>query len=68
MSNSEVAQSTGNQIALPTDQLRAAAKNYLNNGENSQMQKAMEVGSYFLSGVMAYEALRLAASYSAMKY
>ena len=51
---------SGNQIALPTDQLYAAASNYFSNGngdgngEHSQMQKALEVGSYFLSGCMAY--------------
>jgi len=59
MLNSKAGQPTGNQIALPTDQLYAAASRYSNNenGQQSQMQKAMEVGSYFLSGCMAYEAL-----------
>ena len=48
-----------NQIALPTDQLYAAAASYFSkgdgNGGHSQMQKALEVGSYFISGCMAYE-------------
>jgi hypothetical protein len=49
-----VQQKAENQLSLPTDQLYAAAKNYLNNnGENTQLQKAFEVGSYFLSGCMA---------------
>ena len=57
MSNAKSGQSTGNQVAFPTDQLYAAAANYFKSGdgEHSQMQKALEVGSYFLSGCMAYE-------------
>jgi hypothetical protein len=47
-----------NPIALQAGRLYAAATKYFNNnnGEQSQMQKALEVGSYFLSGCMAYEA------------
>ena len=60
MSSSKAGQSPENQIALPTDKLYAAAQSYFNNGngEHSQMQKALEVGTYFLSGCMAYGALR----------
>ena len=60
MPDSNPENSPGNQIALPTNQLYAAAANYFSNGngngngEHSQMQKAFEVGSYFLSGCMAY--------------
>ncbi|KAF7502325.1 hypothetical protein GJ744_006026 [Endocarpon pusillum] len=55
MSNAKSGQSTGNQVAFPTDQLYAAAANYFKSGdgEHSQMQRALEVGSYFLSGCMA---------------
>jgi hypothetical protein len=54
MPTSKAVQNTGSQLALPTDQLYAAARNYFNNnGENSQLQKALEVGSYFLSGCLA---------------
>lgn len=56
MPHSKVEQPKGNQPSLPTDQLSAAVSKYFNNGEYSQMQKALEVGSYFLSGCMAYEA------------
>jgi hypothetical protein len=57
MPNSKAA--TGNQVAFPIDQLYAAAINLFKNsdGEPSQMRKALEVGSYFLSGCMAYESL-----------
>lgn len=60
MPNSKTGQPTRTQVAFPTDQLYAAATNFFKNsdGEPSQMQKAFEVGSYFLSGCMAYEALR----------
>jgi hypothetical protein len=59
MPNSEAGQPNGNQVGFSTDQLFAAATNLFKNsdGEPSQMQKALEVGSYFLSGCMAYEAL-----------
>ncbi len=57
MPNANSGHPTANQVSFPTDQLYAAAANYFKsgNGEHSQMQKALEVGSYFLSGCMAYE-------------
>jgi len=60
MPQSKAGQPTGNQAAFSTDKLYAAATNLFKNsdGEPSQMQKAFEVGSYFLSGCMAYETLR----------
>jgi hypothetical protein len=60
MPNSKAGQPSGNQVAFSADKLYAAATNLFKNsdGEPSQMQKAFEVGSYFLSGCMAYETLR----------
>jgi hypothetical protein len=59
MPNPKAGQATGNQVAFPTDQLYAAATTLFkkSDGEPSQMQKALEVGAYFFSGCMAYEAL-----------
>jgi hypothetical protein len=57
MPNLKESQPVANQTGLPTGLLYEAATKALQNGGNGQMQKALEVGSYFLSGCMAYETL-----------